>query len=377
MRVLQLVKTSTGAVWAWRQMRELVGRGVEVHVALPFDGPLVEKYRSVGVTTHNLQTDLAAYKPWQYYGLFRAVNHLVNEVAPDIIHSHFVGTTLTARLALRGRSSIPRIFQVPGPLHLEHGLSRAIELASAGVRDAWIGTCEWTCQLYRRRGVNPSRLFLSYYGTDLDQFVAGQPGSLRQELGLSPETKVVGMVAYMYAPKRSLGQTRGLKGHEDLIDAIAQLRQTEPNLKAVFVGGAWQGATAYEQEVRAYGQTKCGTDAIFLGTRPDIQRLYPDFDVAVHPSLSENVGGAVESLLLAVPTIASNVGGLPDLVQPDRTGWLVPPHQPGQLAQTIQEVLANSDTAYQRALCGQALARQLFDVRETAKQVQEIYQSLI
>lgn len=377
MRVLQLVKTSTGAVWALRQMRELVANGVDVHVALPFGGPLVEKYQAAGVITHDLQTDIAAYKPWQYYQLFQNVNNLVRQVSPDVIHSHFVGSTLTMRWALRWRSAIPRLFQVPGPLHLEHVTSRLAELVSAGASDYWIGTCQQTCQLYRQAGVAPRRLFLSYYGTDLHQFVPGQPGQLRQELGVAAQTQLIGMVAYMYAPKRSLGQTRGLKGHEDLIDAVALLKQAGLNVKVVFAGGAWQGATAYERAVRAYGQEKCGSDAIFLGTRSDVQTLYADFDVAVHPSHSENVGGAVESLLLAVPTIASNVGGFPDLVQPGRTGWLVPPRQPAQLAETIREALTNPETASQLASRGQTLARQLFDVRETARQVDGIYHSVL
>ena len=48
MKVLQLVKTSVGATWALKQMRELVKLGVEVHVALPTDGLLIEKYKEFG-----------------------------------------------------------------------------------------------------------------------------------------------------------------------------------------------------------------------------------------------------------------------------------------------------------------------------------------
>ncbi|MBI4748163.1 MAG: glycosyltransferase family 4 protein [Acidobacteria bacterium] len=383
MRVLQLVKTSVGAAWALCQMRELVRLGMDVHVALPFDdpnfsygGPMVEKYRLAGVTVHDLQTDFPIRKPHRFPAMAREFRRLVDQINPDIIHSHFVGTTLTMRLAL-GKTSTPiRIFQVPGPLHLEHPFFRTAEILTAGPSDVWIGSCTWTCQRYQQSGIDPNRLFLSYYGTDIDHTVPQKTGKLRQELGLSETTKIVGMVAYCYGPKWYVGQTRGLKGHEDLIDALALCLESNPDLVGVFVGGAWAGADAYAAKVQAYGRKKLGNKAIFLGNRSDVAELYPDFDVAVHPSHSENVGGAAESLMLGVPTIATDVGGFPDLVIPGKTGWLVPPKNPPWLACAILDVLENPDKARRRALQGQDLARELLSIDNTAPQIADIYRLL-
>jgi len=211
-----------------------------------------------------------------------------------------------------------------------------------------------------------------------NRFSCGEKGKLRQELGIEANVKIIGMVAFMYAPKWFLGQTRGLKGHEDLIDALAICLKTEPNIIGVFIGGAWPyHATAYEQRVRTYGLKRCGDRAIFLGTRNDIQELYPDVDIAVHPSYSENIGGAGESLFCAVPTIATNVGGFPDVVKHGETGWLVPARAPAQLAATILEALRDPVRSYRMAVRGQSLVKQLFDVRETARQVLEIYDHII
>lgn len=377
MRVLQLVKTSVGATWALRQMRELVRLGVDVHAAMPIDGPLVERYREVGVTVHSGQFSLPMRHPHRWRALFGDFRELVASVQPDVVHSHFVGTTLTMRLALGRNHPVPRVFQVPGPLHLEHPVFRAGELTTAGRSDSWIGSCLWTCDRYRKSGVPDERVFLSYYGTDLDEISPQAPGKLRAELGLSPSTRIIGMVAFMYPPKRYLGQTRGLKGHEDLVDALAILRSRGLDLFGVFVGGAWQGANSYERRVHDYARHKLGDHVSFLGTRSDIPSLYADFDVVAHPSHSENVGGAAESQLLAVPTIATAVGGFPDLVIPGQTGWLVPPRDPIQLADALVDVLSDPAHAREVARQGQRLARDLFDVRRTSKHLLDIYEAVV
>ena len=370
--VLQLLKTSVGATWALRQMRELVRLGVEVHAALP-PGPLVPQYEAAGVKVHLMNPDLPIGSPREFFRRRRALRALVDEVKPDVVHSHFVGTTLMMRLALGPRHRVPRLFQVPGPLHLEHAPFRWLDLCSAGPRDHWMGSCLWTCNRYLSSGVPRERLSLSYYGLDVDAFVPGGRGKLHAQLGLPPGATIVGMVAYMYAPKRFLGQTRGLKGHEDLIDAVSICLKDDPSLYCVMVGGAWNEAYAYERRVRAYARRRCGDRVIFLGTRGDIADLYADFDVVCHPSHSENVGGAAESLLLAVPTVAADVGGLPDLVKPGQTGWLVPPRDPRRLAAAIREALASRQNAEAMARRGQELTRHVFDVRRCAADVFAAY----
>ncbi|MFI5181883.1 MAG: glycosyltransferase family 4 protein [Thermoanaerobaculia bacterium] len=377
MRVLHLVKTSTGATWAMRQMRELVSLGLDVHVALPGGGPRVAEYEKAGVVVHDCQFDFPMRQPWRFREVARQLRGLVGRLRPDVIHSHFVGTTLTMRLALGTGDSTPRVFQVPGPLHLEHAIFRRVEVATAGPMDWWIGSCRRTVEHYRQAGVLPERVFLSYYGTDIGLFDGRGKGRLRQELGLDPATPIVGMVAFIYAPKAYLGQRRGLKGHEDLIDAVAICRKAAPTLRCVFVGGAWEGAESYEKRVRDYAEARCEKAAIFLGTRSDVVDLLPDIDVLVIPSLSENVGGAVESLLAGVPTVATNVGGLPDLIEDGETGWLVPPGDPERVAGAVLDALRNPDAAKERAARGRERAARLFDCRRTAREVLDIYTGIL
>jgi len=378
MKVLHIVKTAVGANWAYEQVRVLCSLGIEVVVALPSDTEgLAPKYRQAGATVLRANLDFPARRPWRIPATLRACRQLVADVRPDLIHTHHVGPTFIIRLALGKNSTIPRVFQVPGPLHLEHRFFAWLDITLAGPRDFWIATCRWTHRKYLSSGVSCGRVFLSYAGTDTTPFNGVRTGLLRNELGISQDVPLVGMVAYMYAPKRFLGQRRGLKGHEDFISALSLARKIDPNIRGVIIGGPWGRASSYEKHLRALGAKQCGGALTFLGTRRDIPAIYPDLDLAVVPSHSENCGGALEPLLSGVPVIASNVGGLPDLVRENKTGWLVPPRNPEALAHAILEALQNKEEAHRRVTQGQKLARSFFDIERTARQTAVSYKKAL
>lgn len=370
MRVLHLVKTSVGANWALRQMRELVKLGVEVHVALPTTGRLIEKYEEYGVHVHTLSYSLP-----HLWKSCRELRSLVKKIDPDIIQSHFVLTTLIMRMALR-TDTRPRIFQVPGPLHLENLFFRNLDLWTAQKNDIWVGSCKWTNECYASNGISGSRIYLSYYGSDIMNEKSDVRNKIREELSLGNDAILIGMVAYMYAPKYFLGQTRGLKGHEDFIDAIAIVARKYPKVYGICIGGAWGGADKYEHKIKKYAARK--TDHVyFLGTRSDIPDLYADMFCVVHPSHSENLGGAAESLAIGVPTIATRVGGFPDIVIDGKTGWLVPPKDPESLANAIMKCIESGNDIFEYSKRGEELVRDMLDVKNTALSMWKIYNKIL
>jgi glycosyltransferase involved in cell wall biosynthesis len=370
MRVLQLLKTSTGGYWALRHMSRLVKMGVEVYVAMPHGGTLVPQYEVEGVKI--------CYMDFSLKHFFRScmdLRRIVKDVNPDIIHSHFVITTLIMRLALRDDKR-PRIFQVPGPLHLENWFFRNIELILRQRNDYWIASCQWTHKRYLRSGIKSNRLFLSYYGMEFEKYNCYKPGKLRTELGLQDDDILIGIVAYFYAPKQYLRQKRGLKGHEDLIDAVAILAKKYPNLYCVCIGGAASGAERYEQHVKNYARLKVGNRVMFTGTRTDVAEIYNDMFCVVHPSHSENVGGAGESLLLGVPTITTNIGGFPDIVINEVTGLTVPPQDPHAIACAVESLIEGKCDIEGFIRSGKEICHRLIDVESTVVTLFNIYQCI-
>jgi glycosyltransferase involved in cell wall biosynthesis len=381
MRALHVVKTTEGAPWAARQARVLRELGVEVHVALPRPaGKAVAAWEEAGAAIHVVDLNLPVRAPHRIRGVLEAARGLVAAVRPDVIHSHFVTTTCTLRLALGRNHGIPRVYQVAGPLHLEHWPSRLFEISLAGPADHWVGSSRRILELYRRARVPEERLSLSYYGWFDERDVPPQrSGALRAVVGASAADVLVGNVNFMYPPKRLLGQTVGLKCHEDVIDALGEVTRARPDVLGVFVGGAWGDALWYEEKLRRRARERAGERIRFAGTfhYEQSRRLWADFDLGVHVPLSENCGGVPEPLFAGVPVIASEVGGLPEVVLDGRTGYLVPPRQPKVLARKILAVLSDLQGARALAERGQRLVRSMFDARRTGREVLEIYEYLL
>src|SRR6202795_4372290 len=101
MKVLHIVKTVVGAGWAYEQTRVLRSLGIDVVVALPSDTDgLAPRYREAGVSVVRADLDFPARRPWLLPARLRACRELVEQVRPDLIHTHHVGTTFVVRAAL-------------------------------------------------------------------------------------------------------------------------------------------------------------------------------------------------------------------------------------------------------------------------------------
>ena len=379
MRVLHVVKTSDGATWAANQAAVLVRAGVEVHVALPKpEGRAVELWRQAGAIVHIADLSLPVGSPGQFVTVARNARRLVDEIQPELIHSHFVTTTLTLRLALGRRHRVPRLFQVAGPLHLEHWHSRVADLATAGGLDYWVASSKCVRKHYVSAGMPSSTLFLSYYGTMVSPLT--RSGFLRKRLGLPADALIVGNINYIYPPKRYLGQTVGLKRSEDVIDALAIVMAKLKSVCGVLIGNTLPGySRSYEAMLRRKAKDACGDRLLMPGyfSSEEVHQSWPDFDCAVHIPSSENCGGVVEPLSAGVPVIASNVGGLPEVVFDGVTGKLVPVGNPPAVAEAIVDVLSNLSYWRDRAANGRDLVRVMFDVTRTGTEILQIYQHIL
>jgi|GEM_PF-304958 len=380
MRVLQLVKTSHGARWAVDQVRELCAMGVEVHVALPdLAGGFSNAWVESGAKIHIFDAEFPVKAPWRLPSILKGFRNLIEQVQPDLIHSHFVSTTLTMRMALKGDSSIPRVFQVPGPLHLENAVFRNWELSTSTEKDYWIASSKYINQLYVNAGIADHRLFTSYYGNYQSDDYESAREELRALFGISKHELVVGSISYMYPPKYFLGQLRGLKRHETLIKAFGHLGELRNDVTGLLVGGQWGNGKSYERKLRRQAAHVGSMRVALPGALPpqNSARAWPVFDLVVHIPSTENCGGVVEPLAAGVPVLANKVGGLPEVVIDGMTGVLLEKDSPLDIARAINRALTNLPDLQATARTGRNLVRTMFDVRRTAKEIYQTYAHII
>jgi glycosyltransferase involved in cell wall biosynthesis len=380
MRVLHVVKTADGAWWAANLAAQLRQLGVEVHVALPkARGNALPYWERAGAQIHVVDLDFPATAPWRLAAVCRAARQLVAAVRPDVVHSHFFGTTIVLRQALSGNFNGPVVFQVAGPLHLEYSPYRTWDILSAGQKDYWIASSRCILTRYLCAGISKDRVFLSYHGGSSSSVGAQRTNSLRSKLGIVDRELVVGNINFMYPPKRYLGHAVGVKCHEDVIDAIAIVARERRDVVGVLVGEPPGGAGWYYAKLKARALARAGDRLRFAGylSPAEIASAWADFDIAVHVPLSENCGGVLEPLLAGIPTIAGRIGGLPELVIEGVTGKTVPSRNPAALARTVHEVASNLTHYRELASVGQMLVRTMFDVSRTGTEVHAIYNHLL
>ena len=380
MKVLQVVKTSQGANWAFEQALALRNKGIDIVSILPDEkGKVAQKYRDNNLRIIKQDVSLPINKPWEFLKRKKVIKKIIEEEKPDIIHIHFVTNIIMFRLALK-KYKIPRLFQVPGPLHLESKIFRKLDLVTANEFDYWAPSCKKSMQIYLDEIKDKNKIFLAYYGGYGGETIKEYLNSsniLHKEFNIPNENLLIGMVSYFYKPKWYLGQKRGIKGHEDFIDAIEMLNKKFENITALIIGGPWGNSIKYQEKVKQYAQRRGVENIIFTGFRNDMKRIYKELDIAVHPSHSENLGGAAESLAAGVPTIATNIGGFPDIVVDGKTGYLCEVKNPQSIAEKIELLIGNMDKSKEMAIEGQNYVRDLLGIEKTSKVVIDIYNKII
>ena len=176
--------------------------------------------------------------------------------------------------------------------------------------------------------VIPNAIDPTKYQTSVDR------GSVRQRYGVGYGEKLILCV----------GRLVPQKGIEYFIRAIPRIAKRYPEAKFIIVGEGWS-RDILEAEARASGY---GKKIRFTGFASDkeVIDLMTSADVLVVPSVYEPFGiVALEGMATGVPVVASQVGGLSEVIEHDRTGLLVYPRSPESIAWGIDRVLSDSDHA--------------------------------
>jgi glycosyltransferase involved in cell wall biosynthesis len=176
-----------------------------------------------------------------------------------------------------------------------------------------------------------------------------------------------------------IGRISPWKGQHIFLQAADQVHRRFPQARFVIIGAALFGEDDYERRVRQLS-AQLGLEEVFefAGFRPDVQRAIAELDLVVHASTTGEPFGQViiEGMAAGKPVVATNGGGVPEIVLDGQTGILVPMGDAPALAEAMCRVLA--DPVQAKAMGARARQRVIdhFTVEETARRVQAVYEEI-
>jgi glycosyltransferase involved in cell wall biosynthesis len=135
----------------------------------------------------------------------------------------------------------------------------------------------------------------------------------------------------------------------------------------------------YTEHLHQYiAQTHLAQYVKFWGFQEDIPGILAQLDILLLPSLQEPFGKiVVEAMAMGKPVIASKVGGVPEIVVDGKTGILVPPRDSEAIRRALERLIHRKETRIQMGLEGQKRVKQLFSIRRTVQQTEQIYGQLL
>ncbi len=166
------------------------------------------------------------------------------------------------------------------------------------------------------------------------------------------------------------------KGLDVLIHAFASLRHQFQEVKLVLVGDG-----ILRKQLEGLAKELCiHTSIVFLGwrARDEIAKLLQDCDIFVLPSRSESFGIVLlEAMACRKPIIATNVGGIPEIIQDGWNGLLVEPENTYQLFRALNYLLTHPDVAEEIAKNGFETVRKHFTLKEFGSRYEEVFKMLL
>lgn len=302
-------------------------------------GPLVQTLLAAGVPARSVifrsRTDLA--------GAVRFASALRAE-RPRLVHLHAGGRS---RLwPLRAFSSAGRVAHVHGA-RAEDGTPIPLETLTRSVQ-AVIATSEAVAAAVS----GPATVV--YPGVDVVDTVASP----------SPAPPTIG----------AIGRLEPIKGLAFLLEAAAVLHRRLPGLRIELAGSG-----SCEPRLRSLAARLGIADSVrFLGWRDDIDSLHRRWQVFAQPSIHEGLGLSVlEAMAAGRPVVASATGGLPELVEDGRTGFLVPVGAVDALVDRLGRLLADDELRARMSYAGWQRARDGFSMAEMAERTARVYDRML
>jgi glycosyltransferase involved in cell wall biosynthesis len=301
------------------------------------------------------------------------VRNVCDELSIDLVHANSIRAGLIAALARRlgGAPTVAHIRDVLPPGKLSSLTIRSIHSGA----DAIVANSRYTRE---HLPVAPARekAHVVYNPVDLRRFDrdAVSRATVRSELGLSDDVRLLVVVA----------QITPWKGQDTAIRALAELLSRGRAVHLALAGSAKfvEKATRFDNEAflrdlhALTAELGVQEQVSFLGEREDVPAVLAAADVLLMPSWQEPFGRAViEAMAMGTAVIATDVGGIEEIVTDGQSGMLAPPTDTSRWVQAIDLLLGDPDLLHRLGEAGRERAQD-FGVQQHVDSIMEIYESV-
>jgi glycosyltransferase involved in cell wall biosynthesis len=333
--------------------------GVELSVGYLKDvgaGHAADRLRAVGV-----EPRCVTIPPRLGLEAFRRVRRHLAQVRPELVHTHLGSADFLGGPAARSLG-LPSVATIHSHAPPSSGRDRAKRRLMTAARSASaarvIAVSESARGAYLAAGAAPERVVVVHNGI-LGRAEPGAGARVRSELGLGAQDLVAAMVSSL----------RPEKGHDVALEIVRALLDRFPSLRLV-VAGDGPLRPSLERAAAALGDR-----VVLAGYRPDILAVLDAADVLVQPSRADAFPTAIlEAMAASVPVVATDVGGISELVRDRVTGTLVAgPPSAAAFAAALAPLL--EDRARRRRLgsAGRERFEQEFTAARWVQRLREVY----
>jgi len=230
--------------------------------------------------------------------------------------------------------------------------------------DLIIAISEGVKEVLIKGGIPPAAIEVIPSGIDFSPFDAVKERDfLRQEFRFSPEDYLVGIVAAL----------EDHKGHQYLLEAARLIKLRAPKIKIVIVG---TGSLDLDLDQQAR-ELQVDDLVFFLGFREDVPRILASLDLFVLSSKLEGLGSSLmDAMASRLPVVATEVGGIPEVVVKNETGLLVPPRDPFRLADAIIQLYQDRSLAARFGKRGYEVVHEKFSAEAMARRIIAVYENI-
>jgi glycosyltransferase involved in cell wall biosynthesis/O-antigen/teichoic acid export membrane protein len=221
------------------------------------------------------------------------------------------------------------------------------------------------------RGLGDLNLLTIHNGLDpAEMRVTRDANELRAELGVSPTARLIGLV----------GNLKQWKGQELVIHAMDQLRDEFPDVVCLLIGDTSDDQTYYRREIeQLIDRHGLNNRVLITGFRSDVANYVNLLEIQVHASVSPEPFGRVllEAMALCKPLVASNAGGVPEIVIDGTTGLLFEPKNVDALAGCLRQLLKDPARARMFGKAGRRRLETDFSITQNVTRTQALYSTLL